>query len=636
VPEYSDFGNKDYNVRFQALANRLILVALALYGVVRVAAAISQGIWREAYVIAPTILIAILIIFFTAHKKVGNSARYVPYYVPLLLFFLNLVSSFIMYSFDYFYQMSTLILVIGALYLHKRAMLLNVIVVLVVSAVMVALRLPLVSESRPIETVPFMETVVRYVLMFGTAFLIYFFTKFAADKNESANMASRAKSVFLANMSHEMRTPMNAIIGMTTIGEQATDPERKNYAFTRIKEASTHLLGVINDILDMSKIEANRLELSDAPFDFADLMRRIVGIVQPRMNEKGQQLFTDYDPTLPTHLVGDGQRLAQVIANLLSNAVKFTPQGGAITLRTKLVSKDNGFVTLRVEIADNGIGITDEQKERLFNRFEQAESSITRTYGGTGLGLAISKNIIEKMGGTIEVDSVPGEGSTFCVTVRLRQDDDAKGDADGVRAAGAEAGRDGLRGAGAGRNGLRAVGADAGRDGLRAVGAGAARDATGLAEVAADCGGGAPVIEALAEERAIENSNFEGHCLLLAEDVEVNREIVCALLEHTNIDIVCAENGEQALERFSATPGRYDIIFMDVQMPVMDGYEATRRIRALPAPEAHTVPIIALTANVFREDIELALSAGMNGHIGKPLNQKEMLALMSARLLPRA
>jgi len=373
--------------------------------------------------------------------------------------------------------------------------------------------------------------------------------------------ASKAKSEFLSNMSHEMRTPLNAITGMTTIGKNAKNMERKDYALDKIEDASTHLLGVINDVLDMSKIEANMLELSPVEFNFEKLLQKTVAVVNFRMDEKRQKLAVHIDREIPQTLVADDQRLAQVVANLLSNAVKFTPEEGSITLNASFMGEEKDVCTVQVSVTDTGIGISKEQQMRLFSSFQQAESGITRKYGGTGLGLAISKSIVEMMGGRIWVQSEPEKGSTFSFTIQARR--------------------------------------------------GTAKEITN----------DDPETEGQTAKDVHEDIMvFSGCRILLAEDVEINREIIITLLEPTQLEIDCAENGIQAVRMFSEAPQKYDMIFMDIQMPEMDGYEATRRIRALDVPAAKTIPIIAMSANVFREDIEKCLEAGMNDHIGKPLD----------------
>jgi signal transduction histidine kinase len=234
---------------------------------------------------------------------------------------------------------------------------------------------------------------------------------------EQAEDASRAKGDFLANMSHEIRTPMNAIIGMTAIGKSAVDIERKDYCLTKIEDASNHLLGVINDILDMSKIEANKFELSSVEFGFEKMLQRVVNVINFRVDEKLQKFSVHIDKAIPRTLIGDDQRLAQVVTNLLSNAVKFTPEQGSINLDARFVKEDNHICTIQIRVTDTGIGISPEQQARLFNSFQQAESSTSRKFGGTGLGLVISKRIVEMMDGSIWIESEEGKGSTFAFTV---------------------------------------------------------------------------------------------------------------------------------------------------------------------------------------------------------------------------
>jgi signal transduction histidine kinase/CheY-like chemotaxis protein/PAS domain-containing protein len=385
---------------------------------------------------------------------------------------------------------------------------------------------------------------------------------------EKAQSANRAKSEFLSNMSHEMRTPMNAIIGMTLIGKSAPSIEKKDYAFEKIEGASTHLLGVINDVLDMSKIEAGKFELSLVEFNIEKLMQKVINVINFRVDEKHQRLTVNLDPRIPGNLNGDDQRLAQVITNLLTNAVKFTPENGSIHLNARFLYEEKGLCTLQIEVKDNGIGISAEQQSRLFSSFEQAESSTSRKFGGTGLGLAICKHIVELMGGKIWVESKPGLGSTFTFTVLLKrgkyEDTESFRNAD-------------------------------------------------------------------TEEQPV---SFRGRRLLMAEDVEINREIVEALLEPTEIEIDSAVNGIEAVRMFGENPENYDLILMDLQMPEMDGYEATRQIRALEDGGLKRVPIIAMTANVFKEDIEKCLQVGMDNHIGKPLDFNEVMEKLKFYLQP--
>ncbi|GHU80872.1 hypothetical protein FACS189468_1880 [Spirochaetia bacterium] len=581
------------------------------------------------------------------------------------------------------------------------------------------------------------------VVLLGSMFFVIasgFFSFFIYRKKDEernaalkqAERANKAKSDFLANMSHEMRTPMNAIIGMTAIGKAAEDIEKKEYCLDKIEDASTHLLGVINDILDMSKIEANRFELSPVDFNFEKMLRKMVNVINFRVDEKHQDFTVHIDKDIPRTLHGDEQRLAQVITNLLSNAVKFTPDDGSIRLDTKLEHSAGGLCTIRISVTDSGIGIKPEQQDRLFSSFEQADSGTSRKFGGTGLGLAISKRIVEMMKGAIRVDSEPGKGSAFTFTVELERGhappenllslglrwnnlrvlvvDDAADIREYFRdiaehlgfscetAAGGEEAVTLIEKNGPydmyfvdwnmpGMNGIelsRCIKEKSGRPAegvqpksdvappksvvimISAVEWAAIEDDAKCAGVdkflskplfpsaITDC-----INQYLGKDALLASAvkgtdtagkvsgegpgskrldNFAGYRVLLVEDVEINREIVLALLAPTSLAIDCAENGTEAVRLFNESPASYDLIFMDVQMPEMDGYEATRAIRALEAqrsngrkPASH-VPIIAMTANVFREDIEKCLEAGMDSHLGKPLDFEDMLAVLRKKL----
>ncbi len=553
-------------------------------------------------------------------------------------------------------------------------------------------RLGLFAQKRiyyyPVYNMAMILTLLGFAL---ASVLIVVLIRVDAAKNKS-DIENRHKSAFLANMSHEIRTPMNAIIGMTTIGKSAGTTERKDYCLAKIEDASNHLLGVINDILDMSKIEADKFELTPEEFDLEKMLRRVVNVVNFRIDEKHQKLSVHIDSSIPRMLIGDDQRIAQVITNLLGNAIKFTPENGSITLTARLAGKGNDICTLQISVSDTGIGIPPEQQEKIFNSFEQAESSTTRKYGGTGLGLAISKRIVEMMGGSIWVQSEQGKGSTFIFTIQVLRSTNEKLallspdiNLSNLRVLTVDDDSDILtyfleimQGFGimcdvaiSGEKALELIDHNGGyhiyfidwkmpdMDGIqlareiksrvsehpivimisaaewsaiadKAKSAGVDKFLSkplfpsSIAEVINECLG---VSKKQAEKSKSGDFTgiFAGRRILLVEDVEINREIVLALLEPTKLEIDCAENGAQAVRMFGEAPRKYEMIFMDIQMPEMDGYEATRKIRSLDAQEAKTIPIVAMTANVFREDIERCLDAGMNSHVGKPVDFDEVL-----------
>ena len=384
------------------------------------------------------------------------------------------------------------------------------------------------------------------------------------ERLKFAQAASLAKSEFLSRMSHEIRTPMNAIIGMTQIAENASDIPKIKECLSRISAASKLLLSLINDILDMSKIEANKLEIQYEEFAFDDIARNIETIIEVKAKEKNQVLNVSVSESIPKMLIGDELRLMQVINNILSNAIKFTPEGGIITASFDVADEDGDDILIETRVRDSGIGISDKQKERLFDSFEQADGSVARKFGGTGLGLSISKNIVELMGGKIDVTSKLGEGSEFVFTVKMKK---------------------------------------------------VLEDGT---------------LKNVAEEDRV--FDFSDYWILLVEDIEINREIVMAMLEITNIKIDCAENGLEACQRMSESPEKYNAVVMDLQMPEMGGIEATQVIRNMDNEHCRTIPIIAMTANAFKEDVDKCLEVGMNDHIAKPIDEKTVLEKLAKYL----
>ena len=379
---------------------------------------------------------------------------------------------------------------------------------------------------------------------------------------EHAENSSRAKSEFLANMSHEIRTPINAITGMTDIGRSTNDIEQMKYCFKRIQEASKLLLGIINNILDMSKIESGKIDIVNSEFIFDKMLEQVVNAVNFQIDYKKQKLEILQDKMIPKRIIGDELRLTQVIINLVGNAIKFTPEEGFISIKTYFLGEKDGLCIIKISVTDSGIGISSEQQGKLFLPFWQSENNMARKFGGTGLGLAISKNIVEMMGGKIMVESEPGKGSVFSFTFTVTKGTESN---------------------------------------------------------------------FLKNENDFDDDSkykdipeYNDRCILLAEDIEINREIVQILLKPTCIEIDCARNGMEAVEMFRNNPEKYDLIFMDLQMPEMDGYQATRNIRALDFPNAKIIPIVAMTANTFKEDIESCLASGMNDHVGKPLDFNEV------------
>lgn len=381
-----------------------------------------------------------------------------------------------------------------------------------------------------------------------------------AAELSAAEEANKAKTFFLSNMTHDIRTPLNAIIGFTTLAKQEqTTPETRLEYIYKIEKASGQLLGIVNDVLEMSRIESGKLENDPAPAELADCVREACEVMKMQAAEKGVGFSYSCDVS-DGRVMCDKNLLGRVLMNLLSNAVKFTDAGGAVSLRLTQLSREGDEGRYELRVKDNGIGMDPDFVECLFSPFERERTSTVSKIQGTGLGMPITKSIVDMLGGTIAVDTEKGKGTEFTVKLSF------------------------------------------------------------------------PIVDG--EETPVEKHEeirFDGRRALLVDDNPINIEIARMLLTQAGFEVETAENGKIAVDKLAASGGGYfDVVLMDIQMPVMDGYTATRAIRALPDPATAGVPVVAVTANAFREDIEAAEQAGMNGYVAKPLNVENMLSTLKS------
>ena len=518
------------------------------------------------------------------------------------------------------------------------------------------------------------------------------------DALASAESANRAKSMFLSNMSHDIRTPMNAIIGFSALLMRDADNPVKVREYTRkVTASSHHLLSLINDVLDISKIESGKMVLNISEFELADTVSAVDTVIRPQTNARKQTFDVYVSGLQHEQLIGDETRINQMLINLLSNAVKYTQEGGHIELRvTGEEQASRNFQRLSIVVKDNGYGMTPEYCEKIFDAFTRADNSTTRKVQGTGLGMAITKNIVEMMDGSIQVESEVGKGSAFTVRLDLRIPDESADTkfwenygisrilvvddelevCENIINLMADTGVHidyTLQGAQAVEMVLQAKAEQRHydvilvdwkmpeMDGLETtqkiraiipqdvpVLVLTAYEWTEIEQPAAKAGISAflpkPFFVANFRERLMQlqadrrkgqeveqdENVLAGRHFLVAEDVELNAEILNEILAMQEVTCKVVENGQQAVEEFvRARPGLYDAILMDVQMPVMNGYDATRQIRLLRRPDAALIPIIAMTANAFTEDVKEALDAGMNAHVAKPVDPQQLSGTLS-------
>ncbi len=402
---------------------------------------------------------------------------------------------------------------------------------------------------------------------YGDVYYVFIVDVTEEKHAEEAEAANRAKTAFLTNMSHDMRTPMNAIIGFTDLALLNIEDQAliKDY-LEKIRLSSEHLLLLINDVLEMSRIESGKMRLNEAPVNLLDILDNLTYIVKGEIGDKQQELVIDTSRVTDENIMCDKLRLDQVLLNLVSNAVKYTPNGGKILVSiSQAPAGDDGVSAYEFRVKDNGIGMAPEFAERVFEPFERENTSTVSGIQGSGLGMAITKRIVNMMGGTISLETAPGKGSEFIVKLNFKTlpSENKK-------------------------------------------------------------------VEPSVSSGTFDEEGFKGKRLLLVEDIMINREIALAMLSIYGFDVEVACDGDEAVEKVrSKGADHYDAVLMDIQMPKMNGYDATKAIRALPDENVSKLPILALTANAFAEDKQMAFESGMNAHIAKPIDRDNLIGTLS-------
>lgn len=542
-------------------------LSISIFGLIYVASG-NQALLKDALALVPFCIIFASILWFNTRGKIRFAIWLYSLSLPLLLFTVMFVAQGTYLRVHYYFIVMALAPIMFFPVKQWRSVLF--LFALDLSSFVYAEYVGITPDPAMYELAPWFVEMMRGIFLFSsmlTLLFIVWLSELTASNNEARlEEASHAKSNFLSHMSHEIRTPMNTIIGMTQLALMHEQDKKQCDYLNKISLSGEHLLGVIDDILDFSKIEAGKIALENVDFDINKVKQTLTNLIAWKATEKNLKLTFEFDPAISQNLYGDPLRLDQILLNYTNNAIKFTQQGEIIVRAIKLEENENSTL-LRFEVQDSGIGISEEQQSKLFQDFQQADSSISRNYGGSGLGLVISKQLAHLMGGEVGVASKPGRGSTFWFTARL-----GKGAPSSL-----------------------------------------------------------PVESEVKSGRASVMGKLKGARILLVEDHPFNQLVAKEFLEDAEAMVCLANNGEEAIELLHKK--HYDCVLMDAQMPIMDGFEATRRIRASVA--LAKIPVIAMTANALGEDRERCLAAGMNDFISKPFKPDSFYTVLAEWLPER-